>query len=44
MDGSYRKSYDIYSLGIVMTEIALWKPIKDVVGLENLLKAKPLIL
>jgi hypothetical protein len=40
-DGSYRKSYDIYSLGVVMTEIALWKPIEDVVGLENLSKAKP---
>ncbi|RYO43033.1 hypothetical protein AA0111_g5 [Alternaria arborescens] len=40
-DGSYRKSYDIYSLGVVMTEIALWKPIEDVVGLENLPKAKP---
>jgi serine/threonine protein kinase len=40
-DGSYRKSYDIYSLGVVMTEIALSKPIEDVVGLENLRKAKP---
>ncbi|OSS51659.1 hypothetical protein B5807_03136 [Epicoccum nigrum] len=43
-DGSYRKSYDIYSLGVVMTEIALWKPIEDVVGLENLPEAKPLML
>jgi hypothetical protein len=40
-DGSYRKSYDIYSLGVVMTEIALWKPIEGVIGLENLPKAKP---
>jgi hypothetical protein len=40
-DGSYRKSYDIYSLGVVMTEIALWKPIEDIIGLENLPKAKP---
>jgi hypothetical protein len=27
-----------------MTEIALWKPIEDVVGLENLPKAKPSML
>jgi hypothetical protein len=27
-----------------MTEIALWKPIEDVVGLENLPEAKPLTL
>jgi hypothetical protein len=40
-DGNYRKSYDIYSLGVVMTEIALWKPIEDVVGLKNFPKAKP---
>lgn len=40
-DGSYRKSYDIYSLGVVMIEIALWKRIEDIVGLENLPKAKP---
>ncbi|USP79752.1 hypothetical protein yc1106_07026 [Curvularia clavata] len=40
-DGSYRKSYDMYSLGVVMTEIALWKPIEEVIGIENLVKAKP---
>jgi hypothetical protein len=40
-DGSYRKSYDIYSLGVVMTEIALWEPIEDVIGLDNLPEAKP---
>ncbi|PSN61902.1 hypothetical protein BS50DRAFT_624691 [Corynespora cassiicola Philippines] len=43
-DGNYRKSYDIYSLGIVLTEIALWKRIEDVLGLENLSKVKPLTL
>lgn len=43
-DGTYRKSYDIYSLGIVMTEIALWKRIEDVLRLEDLPKAKPLTL
>ena len=25
--GGYRKTYDVYSLGIVLVEIALWKPI-----------------
>ncbi|RDW69767.1 hypothetical protein BP6252_08787 [Coleophoma cylindrospora] len=40
-DGKYRKSYDIYSLGVLMIEIALWKQIKDIVPLEDLAKAKP---
>jgi hypothetical protein len=40
-DGNYRKSYDIYSLGVVMVEIALWRRIEDVVGLQDLRKAKP---
>jgi hypothetical protein len=43
-DGSSRESYEIYSLGMVMTEIALWKPIEDVVGLEDLPSTKPLAL
>ncbi|MCJ1401235.1 hypothetical protein MMC11_004447 [Xylographa trunciseda] len=25
----YRKAYDIYSLGIVLLEIGMWKPVKD---------------
>jgi hypothetical protein len=40
-DGNYRKSYDIYSLGVIMIEIALWKLVEDVTGLKNLPKAKP---
>jgi hypothetical protein len=40
-DSSYRKSYDTYSLGVMMTEIALWKRIEDVVGLGDLPNAKP---
>lgn len=40
-DGNYRQSYDIYSLGVVMVEIALWKRVEDIVGLEDLSKAKP---
>lgn len=35
-DGPYRKSYDMYSLGVVLLEVALWKPIEDIIGVENL--------
>lgn len=40
-DGKYRKSYDIYSLGVIMTEIALWKRIEDIVGIGDLGTTKP---
>ncbi|KAL9030550.1 MAG: hypothetical protein Q9196_001338 [Gyalolechia fulgens] len=40
-DGNYRKSYDIYSLGVVIVEIALWNHVEDIVGLQDLRKAKP---
>ena len=40
-DGKFRKSYDIYSLGVLMIQIALWKRIEDVVPLKDLAKAKP---
>lgn len=43
-DGKYRKSYDIYSLGVLMIEVALWKRIEDLVPLEDLAKAKPSVL
>lgn len=43
-DGNYRKSYDIYSLGVFMIEVALWKRIEDLVPLEDLAKAKPSVL
>ena len=39
-DGTYRKSYDLYSLGVVLLEIALWKRVEVLVGL-NLSEAKP---
>jgi hypothetical protein len=29
--GTYRKTYDIYSLGIVLLEIAYWKPIPKII-------------
>ena len=43
-DGNYRKSYDIYSLGIILLEIALWKRVEDIIGFEGLEKVKPLAL
>ncbi|KAL9634616.1 MAG: hypothetical protein Q9164_003985 [Protoblastenia rupestris] len=39
-DGTYRKSYDIYSFGVVLLEICLWKRVEDLVGL-NLPNTKP---
>lgn len=41
MDGNYRKSYDMYSLGIILIEIAFWRRIESVVGIEDLAKSKP---
>ncbi|KAL8975469.1 MAG: hypothetical protein Q9197_000324 [Variospora fuerteventurae] len=32
--GLYRKSFDIYSLGIVLLEIAYWQPIEQIMGLN----------
>ncbi|KAK4443510.1 prion-inhibition and propagation-domain-containing protein [Podospora aff. communis PSN243] len=31
----YRKRHDIYSLGVVLTEIAYWKPIEEVLGVAE---------
>ncbi|KAL4802048.1 prion-inhibition and propagation-domain-containing protein [Aspergillus unguis] len=39
--GNYRKSYDFYSFGILLIEIATWKPIQDFLGFANLASAKP---
>jgi serine/threonine protein kinase len=36
----YKKSYDIYSLGIILLEIAYWKPIDVVLGID-LATARP---
>lgn len=30
--GPYRKTFDLYSLGIVLLEIAYWQPIKSIMG------------
>jgi hypothetical protein len=38
--GGYKKSYDIYSLGIILLEIAYWKPINEVLSID-LANARP---
>ena len=35
---SYRKTFDIYSLGIVLVEIGHWRPIESVMGVEDTLE------
>jgi hypothetical protein len=37
---SYKKSYDIYSLGVILLEIAYWKPIHAILGID-LSSARP---
>ncbi|OBT83066.1 hypothetical protein VE02_08773 [Pseudogymnoascus sp. 03VT05] len=32
---TYRKTFDIYSLGIILLEIALWKPAEEILGFEQ---------
>ena len=32
--GTYRKTFDIYSLGIILLEISYWKPIEQIVGID----------
>lgn len=39
--GGFKKSYDLYSLGVVLLEIAYWKPIDQVLGIPNLHEARP---
>ncbi|KAK3370363.1 prion-inhibition and propagation-domain-containing protein [Podospora didyma] len=31
----FRKRHDIYSLGVTLTEVAHWKPIEDILGVED---------
>ncbi|OTB11255.1 hypothetical protein K445DRAFT_379520 [Daldinia sp. EC12] len=33
---TYRKAYDMYSLGIILIEIAFWKPIEMILGIGDL--------
>ena len=32
--GTYRKTFDIYSLGIILLEISYWKRIEEIVGID----------
>ena len=32
--GTYQKTFDIYSLGIILLEISYWKPIEQIVGID----------
>ncbi|KAL2057789.1 hypothetical protein ABVK25_002173 [Lepraria finkii] len=32
--GTYRKMFDIYSLGIILLEISYWKRVEDIVGID----------
>ena len=38
----YQKSYDIYSLGIALLEIALWRPIGDLLGVHPVHNLSPM--
>ncbi|KAK5633616.1 hypothetical protein RRF57_009330 [Xylaria bambusicola] len=40
-DGNFRKCYDIYSLGVVIIEVLLWKHIGEVAGFKDISKVKP---
>ncbi|KAL2801531.1 prion-inhibition and propagation-domain-containing protein [Aspergillus granulosus] len=33
--GGFKKTFDIYSLGIVLLEVSLWKPLNRVLGIES---------
>jgi len=38
---NFKKSYDIYSLGIILLEIAHWKPIDTILEIPDLATARP---
>ncbi|ORY14767.1 prion-inhibition and propagation-domain-containing protein [Clohesyomyces aquaticus] len=37
----YKKSYDLYSLGVIFLEIAYWKPIDVILEIKDLSNARP---
>ncbi|MCJ1403382.1 hypothetical protein MMC11_006605 [Xylographa trunciseda] len=41
--GGFKKSHDVYSLGIILMEIAAWKPIDQILAIDYLHKAKPAV-
>ncbi|KAI9894753.1 MAG: hypothetical protein M1814_002110 [Vezdaea aestivalis] len=38
---AFRKTYDLYALGVLLIEIAYWEPLPSILKLENYKKAKP---
>ena len=38
--GGFKKVHDVYSLGVILVEIALWRPIDEILGIENVRKVK----
>ena len=38
---SFKKSFDIYSLGVILLEIAYWKPLDVILGLDDSKVVKP---
>ncbi|RYP44671.1 hypothetical protein DL768_008905 [Monosporascus sp. mg162] len=40
VSNSYRRSYDLYSFGVVLMEIALWEPVETIIGIEDLATIK----
>ena len=39
--GGFLKTFDLYSLGVVLLEIAYWQPIEEILGIEHISRAKP---
>jgi hypothetical protein len=39
--GGFLKTFDLYSLGVVLLEIAYWQPIEEILGIEDISRAKP---
>jgi serine/threonine protein kinase len=37
---NFRKTYDMYSLGIILIELALWKPASEIFGIDDVLSNK----
>jgi hypothetical protein len=37
----YRKTFDLYSLGVLLIEIAFWQPIADILAIPNIKEARP---
>lgn len=34
--GGFKKIFDIYSLGVILMEIALWQPMHEILGIQNI--------